>query len=432
MNDAWTDARARTLLRRMFDAAVAAADPARVLPAFLPPPPPGRTVVLGYGKSAALMAQVTEDHWPAPIEGVVVTRHGQAVPTRHVRVIEAAHPVPDANSALAADALLAAARDAAHPDNLVLVLASGGGSALAVKPAAGLTLADKQAVNRALLASGATITEMNAVRRHLSAFKGGRLALAAYPARVVTLAISDVPGDLPEVIASGPSVPDPTTFADARAIVAKYGITLPAAVARHLDRAEAETPKPGDPRFAGNAFHLIATPAASLRAAAAVAATEGLPGLILGDALEGEAREMGTTHAGIALGAARHGTPLPAPCVILSGGEAGVTVRHASPGRGGRCREFAAGLALGLQGTPGIWALAADTDGIDGTEDAAGAFVGPHTLDRARTAGMPLAAALARHDSGGAFAAMDDALVTGPTLTNVNDFRAMLIIPPAP
>jgi glycerate-2-kinase len=426
----WTDARTRDLLRRMFDAAVAAADPRMVLPAHLPARPAGRTVVLGYGKSAALMAQVVEDNWDGPLSGVVVTRHGQAVPTRHIRVIEAAHPVPDANSALAADALLAAAAEAADPANLVLVLASGGGSALAVKPAPGLTLADKQAVNRALLASGATITEMNAVRRHLSGFKGGRLALAAHPARVITLAISDVPGDLPEVIASGPSVPDPTSFADARAIVAKYGIALPAAVAQHLDRAEDETPKPGDRRFAGHALYLVATPAASLRAAAAIAEAEGLATVILGDALEGEAREMGMVHAGIALGAARHGMPRPAPCAILSGGEATVTVRAGVAGRGGRCREFAAGLALGLQGAPGIWALAGDTDGVDGTDDAAGAFVGPDTLDRARAAGLSLAEALHRHDSGGVFGALGDALVTGPTLTNVNDFRAMLILSP--
>lgn len=423
---AWDDAAARGALRALFDAAVAAADPRVVLPRHLPERPRGRTFVAGYGKSAALMAQVLDAHWDGPLQGVVVARDGHMVPTGRIRALEASHPVPDDRSFAAADALLEAVADATA-DDLVIVLASGGGSALAVKPAPGLTLADKQAVNRALLASGATIGEMNVVRRHLSGFKGGRLALAASPARVVTLAISDVPGDAPEVIASGPTVADPSTLADARAILARYGIKPSAEVAAALADPANETPKPGDKRLADNSFNLIATPSMALAAAADAARKLGLTPLILGDAIEGEAREVGTAMAGIARSVRDHGQPLAGPAVLLSGGETTVTIRTPKPGRGGRNTEFLAGLARGLGGAPGIWAIAGDTDGIDGADEGAGAIVTPDTLERARAAGLAVDAALAAHDSAGMFDDLDDLIVTGPTLTNVNDFRAILV-----
>jgi hydroxypyruvate reductase len=426
----WTDEAARAALRAIFDAAVAAADPRVVLPKALAAidRPRGRTIVVGAGKSAALMAAVLEESWRGPVSGVVVTRDGHAVPTRHITVLEARHPVPDARSEAAAARILAAVTGLTA-DDLVIALISGGGSALMSLPAPGLTAADKQAVNRALLASGATIGEMNALRKHLSAIKGGRLAAAAAPARVVTLAISDVPGDDPAVIASGPTVPDPTSFADAAAIVAKYGITLPDAVAAHLAAAAEETPKPGDPRLAAATFSLIAAPQMALEAAAAAARSHGLAPLILGDALEGESAVMGTVMAGIAASSARHGTPATPPCVLLSGGETTVTIGAATPGRGGRSTAFLAGLALALKGAPGIWAIAGDTDGIDGTEDAAGAMVTPDTLSRARAAGLDPAALAAGFDSYSLFAALGDLVVTGPTLTNVNDIRAVLVAP---
>jgi hydroxypyruvate reductase len=414
----------------MFDAAVAAADPRVVLPKLVGTieRPRGRTVVVGAGKSAALMAAVLEEAWGGPLAGVVVTRDGHSVPTKAITVLEARHPVPDARSEAAARAVLDAVAGLTA-DDLVLALISGGGSALMSLPAPGLTAEHKQAVNRALLASGATIGEMNAVRKHLSAIKGGRLAAAAAPARVVTLAISDVPGDDPAVIASGPTVPDPTTFADARAIIAKYGITLPEPVAAHLEAAIEETPKPGDPRLARAEFRMIATPQMALEAAAAAARTHGLSPLILGDALEGESAVMGTVMAGIAQSCATHGTPAKPPCVLLSGGETTVTIGAATPGRGGRNTAFLAGLALALKGAPGIWAIAGDTDGIDGTEDAAGAIVTPDTLARARAAGLDPAALSAGFDSYSLFAGIGDLVVTGPTLTNVNDIRAVLVAP---
>jgi hydroxypyruvate reductase len=419
------EAQAKDVLRAIFAAAVAAVDPRRMLKAHLPELPAGRVVVVGVGKSAALMAAAVEEAWPdVPLEGVVVTRYGHAVPTRRIAVIEAAHPVPDAASERGAAAVLAAVRGLG-PDDLVLALISGGGSALAALPAPGLTLADKQAVNRALLASGATIQEMNTARKHLSAFKGGRLAAAAAPARLVTLAISDVPGDDPAVIASGPTVPDPSTFAEARAILARYGITPPPAVAARLAAAADETPKPGSLPHAE--FRLIATPAMALAAAAAKARGAGLTPLILGDALEGEAREMGTVMAGIALSVRTHGKPLPPPSVLLWAGEASVTIGAGPAGHGGRNTEFLLGLALALHGSEGIWALSGDTDGIDGTEDAAGALVGPATLARARAAKLDARAMLAGHDSYSFFAALGDLVKTGPTLTNVNDIRAILI-----
>ena len=413
--ESWNDARARFCLRAMFDAAIASADPRKVLAQHLPPRPKGRVVVVGAGKATALMAAALEDAWP-DATGVVVTRYGHAAPTRAIRVIEASHPVPDANSALAARAMLEAV-SGLGPDDLVLALMSGGGSALLALPAPGLTLADKQAVNRALLTSGATINEMNAVRKHLSAIKGGRLAAAARPARVVTLAISDVPGDDPAVIGSGPTVPDPTTWDDVRAIAARYGIALP-------DAGADETPKPGE--LAAD-VRLIATPAQALHAAAEVARAHGLAPLILGDALEGESRELGTVMAGIARSARKHGHPLAPPCVLLSGGETTVTIGTGKAGRGGRNTEFALGLACALAGEQGVWAIAGDTDGIDGTEDAAGAVVLPGTLPRARDAGLDPRGVLAAHDSYALFQALGDLVMTGPTLTNVNDFRAVLV-----
>lgn len=421
----WTDQRARDALDRIFRASIAAADPRRMLSAYLPPRPSGRCVVVGAGKSAAVMAAALEDAWPdVELSGVVVTRYGHAVATRHVKVIEASHPVPDANSERGARSVLEAVQGLGAHD-LVIALISGGGSALMALPVDGLTLADKQAVNRALLASGATISEMNAVRKHLSRIKGGRLAAASAPARVVTLAISDVPGDDPAVIASGPTVADPTTFADARAIIARYGVELPPTVAARLAEDADETPKPGHLPHAE--FRMIATPAMALQAAADEARQLGLTPLILGDALEGESREMGTVLAGIARSVASHGVPAQRPAVLLSGGETTVSIGTARPGRGGRNTEFLLGLALALGGAKGIWAVAGDTDGIDGTEDAAGAHVGPDTLARARAAGLDPHAVLTGHDSYGLFDTIGDLIRTGPTLTNVNDMRAILI-----
>jgi hydroxypyruvate reductase len=421
----WDDTRARAALRAMFDAAVAAADPRAVLAAHLPPKPTGRCVVVGAGKSAALMAAALEAAWPdVKLSGVVVTRYDHAVSTKRIRVIEASHPVPDANSELGARAVLDAVRGLAA-DDLVLALISGGGSALLALPAPGLILADKQEINRALLASGATIHEMNAVRKHLSAIKGGRLAQAAAPARVVTLAISDVPGDDPAVIASGPTVPDPSSFAEARALLARYGIIPSPQVDALLAQAADETPKPGSLPHAE--FHLIATPMMALRRAAEVARGAGLTPLILGDALEGESRAMGAVLAGIARSVRAHGEPVALPAVLLSGGETTVTIGGRVPGRGGRNTEFLLALAVALGGAPGIWAAAGDTDGIDGTEDAAGAFIAPDTLARARALGLDARAVLDSHDSYTLFSALDDLIRTGPTLTNVNDLRAILI-----
>ncbi len=391
----------------------------------LPDKPRGRCIVVGAGKSAAVMAAALEAAWPdVAMSGAVVTRYGHAVPTQRIEVIEASHPVPDANSERGAKRLLELVQGLG-PDDLVLALISGGGSALLALPADGLTLADKQAVNRALLASGATITEMNAVRKHLSAIKGGRLAAAAAPARVMTLAISDVPGDDPAVIASGPTVPDATSFADARALVARFGLDLPAQVIARLARDDDETPKPGS--LPNAEFHLIATPAMALRAAAETARGLGLTPLILGDALEGESRELGIVMAGIARSVRDHDLPLAAPALLLSGGETTVTIGSGRAGRGGRNTEFLLGLAVALAGLPGVWAVAGDTDGIDGTEDAAGAIVTPDTLARAEAAGLLARAVLGGHDSYSLFDAIDDLIRTGPTLTNVNDIRGVLI-----
>ena len=416
----------QTLLRAMFDAAVEAALPAHVVPTHLPAPPRGRTVVVGAGKASAAMAKAVEDAWPGPLEGLVVTRYGHAVPCERIEIVEAAHPVPDEAGRQAAERILALVQGLG-PDDLVIALISGGGSALLSLPAPGLTLEDKQAVNRALLRSGAHIGEMNCVRKHLSAIKGGRLAAAAHPARVLTLLISDVPGDDPATVASGPTVADPTTFAEARAILAKYGITEPRAAIEHLERAADETPKPGDPRLVPAETVMVATPQMSLEAAAGVVREAGLTPLILGDGIEGEAREVGRVMAGIARQAALRGQPAAAPCVLLSGGETTVTVR--GNGRGGRNVEFLLSLAVELGGLPGVFALAADTDGIDGAEEVAGAIITPDTLARAEARGLRAKASLADNDGHGFFEAIGDQVVTGPTLTNVNDFRAILIAP---
>lgn len=416
----WTDQAARTTLRALFDAAVASADPHLVLAGHLPARPKGRTVVVGAGKSAASMAAALEAEWP-DVEGVVVTRYEHAVATRRIRVLQSSHPVPDGNSEIAAREILAAVQGLGV-DDLVVALMSGGASALMELPAEGLTLADLQRVNAELLESGAPIGAMNAVRKHLSAIKGGRLAAAAAPARVVTIAISDVPGDDPATIGSGPTIPDPTTWADIRAIAARYGLTLP-----RVDGAE--TPKPGEIAMD---VRLIATPLKALVAAAGVARAHGLMPLILGDAIEGLAPEVATVMAGIARSVRAHGHPVGAPCVLLSGGETTVALPpgHGSGkggAKGGRNTEFLLALGLALQGAPGIWALAGDTDGIDGNQEAAGAVIGPDTLARAAAAGLAPGALLAAHDSYSLFGALGDLIQTGPTLTNVNDFRAILI-----
>ncbi len=417
---------ARSFLESLFRTAIAAALPEKVLPPHLPKPPEGRTIVIGAGKASAAMARAVEDHWDGPLEGLVVTRTGHGVPCSRIEIVEASHPVPDAAGRDAARRILALAQTAG-PDDLVLALISGGGSALLALPAEGLSLEDKQAVNRALLRSGADIGEMNIVRKHLSAIKGGRLAAAAYPAEILSLLISDVPGDDPSVIASGPTVADATTFAEARAVLSRYGITPPEAVVRHLAEAREETPKPGDRRLARARTIMIASPLASLEAAAAEARAKGIAPFILGDAIEGEAREVGKVMAGIALSILRHAHPTTPPAVLLSGGETTVTVR--GEGRGGRNAEFLAGLAAALAGAPGIHALAGDTDGIDGSEDNAGAVVTPDTLARARDAGLKVPVLMADNDAYRLFAELGDLVVTGPTLTNVNDFRAILIAP---
>jgi hydroxypyruvate reductase len=415
----------RALLLDLFRAAVDAATPARVLKRHLPPPPRGRTVVVGAGKAAAAMAEAVEQVWPGKLSGLVVTRYGHAVPCRHIEIVEAAHPVPDAAGTEAAQRILGLVAGLT-PDDLVLCLISGGGSALLVLPAPGLSLSDKRDATAALLKSGATIGEINTVRKHLSAIKGGRLGAAAAPARLVTLAISDVPGDDPATIASGPTVPDPTTFADARAVLEKYRIVPPAPIAHRLAASDDETPKPGDPRLARASFELIARPLGSLQAAAEVARAAGVTPLILGDALEGEAREVGRALAGVALSAAAHGLPVRPPAVLLSGGETTVTVR--GHGRGGRNAELLLGLGLALGGHSRIHAIACDTDGIDGTETNAGALWAPDSTARARALGLDPAKRLDDNDAYSLFAALDDLVVTGPTLTNVNDFRAILIL----
>ena len=425
-----TPAAPRDLLRRMFDAAIASAQPARCIAAHLPNArevPRGRVLVIGAGKASAAMARAVEDHWAGPksqLGGLVVTRYGYAVGCEHIEIVEASHPVPDAAGLAAAERMIALVQWLSA-DDLVLCLISGGGSSLLPLPAPGLTLQHKQDVNRALLKSGATISEMNCVRRHLSAIKGGRLAAACHPARVLTLMISDVPGDNPIDIASGPTAPDPTTCADALAIVRRYGIDLPPPVRELLESGRGESIKPGDARLVGAATRMIATPQMALEAAAAVAREAGVTPYILGDAIEGEARDVGKVLAGIALQVAERGQPVAAPCVLLSGGETTVTVRGG--GRGGRNVEFLLSLGVALNGHPRIHALAGDTDGVDGQEEIAGAVFAPDTLARAWALGVKPMDRLTDNDGHGFFEALGDAVITGPTLTNVNDFRAILI-----
>jgi hydroxypyruvate reductase len=414
----------RAFLQSLFEAAIAAADPVRCVPPNLPDPPRGRTIVIGAGKAAASMARVVEERWTGDLTGLVVTRYGHAVPTSRIQVREAGHPVPDMPGLEASQEIMSIVSNLT-PDDLVLCLISGGGSALLPLPIDGLTLQDKQDVNKALLRSGATIGEMNCVRRHLSAIKGGRLAAACYPAKVVSLLISDVPGDDPANIASGPTVPDPTTCADALEIMERYGIKPAPAVLEVLTSGRGETIKPGDKRLVGTNLKMIATPQMALEAAAAVAAGDGITSHILGDAIEGEARDVGKVMAGIALQVAWKGQPFAPPCVLLSGGETTVTVR--GQGRGGRNVEFLLSLAATLDGHPGIHALAGDTDGVDGLEDIAGAYLSPDSIARARTKGISVKRSLAENDGHSVFEALGDGVVTGPTLTNVNDFRAILI-----
>jgi len=423
----------QALLRSLFDRAVQRAMPLHTLGPALPPPPRGRTVVVGAGKAGGAMAAALDALWPAaaPLSGLVVTRYGHVPPgyraqPGRIEVVEAAHPVPDVAGQDAAQRM-AALVQGLSADDLVIALVSGGGSALLSLPAPGLTLADKQAIHQALLLSGAAIDEMNTVRKHLSAIKGGRLAARAHPAPVHTLLISDVPGDDPGVIASGPTLPDPSTCADALAICARHGIALPEAARAGLASGAFESPKPGDPRFAGHRVQLIATPQQSLEAAADAARALGLEAHILSDEIEGESRVVGQVHAALARAVARRGQPFAKPCVLLSGGETTVQVRQPG-GRGGRAGEFLLGCALALQGQSGVWALAADTDGIDGVQANAGALVTPDTLARAAALGLDPHAMLARHDSQPFFEALGDLVVTGPTFTNVNDFRALLVL----
>lgn len=429
----------QAFLEALYWTAVRRALPSHTLADFLPAPPAqGRTLVLGAGKASGAMAQAFDALWPqnAPLQGLVITRYDHTPPRNDARaprieIVEAAHPVPDA-AGLQATRRMLAMTEGLTDNDLVVCLISGGGSSLLTLPADGLELVDKQRINKALLESGATIGEMNCVRKHLSQVKGGRLAAACAPARVVTLLISDVPGDEPSVIASGPTVPDPSSCAEALAVLDRYGIPVPDTVRARLQSGELETPKPGDAVFARHTVQLIATPQQSLEAAADAARAAGVQAHILSDAMEGESREVGKVHAALALAVAQRGQPFARPCVILSGGETTVTVRPLAPGaqrgQGGRAGEFCMGLATGLQGHEGIYALAADTDGIDGTQDNAGARVAPDTLARAAALGQKLPDFLDRNDACGFFGPLGDLFVTGPTFTNVNDFRAILVL----
>jgi len=412
-------------LRTLFDAAVAAAQPDRRIPPFLPSPPVGKTVVVGAGKSAAAMARAVEQAWTADLEGVVVTRYGHRVETQTIEVLEAAHPVPDANGMAAAERILQTVTPLGE-DDLVICLVSGGGSALLTLPPVGISLATLAELNRQLLRSGADISEMNAVRKNLSRSSGGRLAAAAYPAQVVSLLISDVPGDNLRAIASGPTVGDTVSAQDARQILAKYGIQVPTEILTYLEQDPNPVVAPDDPRLGTTTNHLIATPQQSLEAAAAVAQELGYTPLILGSALEGEARHVATVHAGIARQVVQYGQPIAPPCVLLSGGETTVTVTGEG-GKGGRNSEFLLGLAVALRGLENVWAIACDTDGIDGSEDNAGALITPAVLAQGRLLGLKASDFLDNHDSYSFFKALDALVETGPTLTNVNDFRAILV-----
>ena len=416
----------RQFLLDLYHSAVAAVSAEKCLPAFLPvPPAKGRTLVIGAGKGAAAMAKVVEEHWQGELSGMVVTRYGHGADCRKIEVVEAAHPVPDAAGKQAAARMMQMVQGLSE-DDLVLCLISGGGSALLALPAEGISLEQKQAINKALLKSGAAISEMNCVRKHLSAIKGGRLALACAPARVVTLLISDVPGDDPGIIASGPTLPDASTCEQALAILRKYDIAIPEEILQHLETGKGETPKPGDVRFAGNQHQVIATAQEALEAAAATARAAGITPYILSDGIEGEARDIALMHAAMARQIARHGQPFQKPCVLISGGETTVTVR--GTGRGGRNAEFLLSLAVALEGHAGIHAIACDTDGIDGSEDNAGALYAPDSIARASALQLRARKLLDNNDGYGFFSALDDLVVSGPTRTNVNDFRAILIL----
>lgn len=417
----------RLLLEMMFNAAVASARAETCVPPHLPEPPTGKLLVIGAGKASAAMARAFEDAWPGEIAaGLVVTRYGYEVPCNRIEIVSAAHPVPDRAGEVAAQRMLELVRGL-HPDDLVVCLISGGGSALLPLPLEGVTLEQKQELCRSLLRSGASIGEINCVRRHLSAIKGGRLAAACYPARVLTLAISDVPGDLPSDIASGPTVADATTCADALEILRRYRIPAPAGLVQMLESGAGESVQPGDERLARAEYRLVATPQGALEAAARVARDHGIAAHILSDRIEGEAREVGKALAAMAVQVARRGEPFTPPCVLLSGGETTVTVRGG--GRGGRNVEFLLSLGVTLDGEEGVYALSGDTDGVDGVEEIAGAFLAPDTLRRAWGKGINPRAALDDNDGHGFFQALGDSLVTGPTRTNVNDFRAILVLP---
>ncbi|TGQ65473.1 MAG: glycerate kinase [Mesorhizobium sp.] len=414
----------KALLISIFDAAVAAADPERTIRDHLPAKPKGRTIVIGAGKGSAQMAAAFEKAWDGPIEGLVVTRYGYGAKCDRIEIIEAAHPVPDAAGLEASRRLLAKVQGLTA-DDLVVALVSGGGSALLPSPAAGLTLADEIAVNEALLASGAPIAAMNTIRKHVSTIKGGRLAAAAYPAKVVSLVVSDIPGDNPALVASGPTVPDTGSRKDALASIAAYGMKLPDAVMAHIQSPASDAPDPEDQRFSRNEMHLIASAGVSLEAAAAEAKRQGIEAVILSDALEGEAREVGGVHAAIAREVATRNRPFSKPVLILSGGETTVTLR--AKGKGGRNSEFLLAFAIGINGVEGIHALAADTDGIDGSENNAGAFADGSTVSRMRAAGVDAKAMLAGNNAWTAFNAIGGLFVPGPTGTNVNDLRAILV-----
>lgn len=419
----------RELLLGSFHAAVAAADPLRIVPPHLPPPPKGRTVVVGAGKAAGAMASAVATHWPAdaPLEGLVITRYGHGLPASRIRVVEAGHPVPDEQGEAAARQILELA-SSLQPDDLLLVLVSGGGSALLSLPADGVSMEDLKAVTRALLASGAPIQDMNTVRKHLSAIQGGRLA-AATAARVLALVISDVTGDDPTHIASGPAAPDPTTFDDAVEILRRFGVEAPPSVARRLEAGVAgklnETPKPGEALFERVENRVIATAQASLEQAAAWIEERGIAPLIVGDSVTGESSEVAKVFAAFARQLRTHSRPVPPPVAIISGGETTVTVR--GHGRGGRCSEFLLSLAIELGGLEDTWALAADTDGIDGSEDNAGAIATPDSIGRALALGLRPRRMLLDNDAYGFFRRLGDLVVTGPTRTNVNDFRVVLV-----
>ena len=416
----------KQFLLDLYSSAISAVSAEKCLPQYLPKPVPGgRTIVIGAGKGAAAMAKAVEDHWDGELSGLVVTRYEHGLPCKHIEVVEASHPVPDAAGRDAAKRMLEMVKGLTEKD-LVICLVSGGGSALLALPAKNITLEEKQQINRKLLRSGASISEMNCVRKHLSDIKGGRLALACAPAKVVTLLISDIPGDDPGIIASGPTLPDPTTCEDALAILKKYQIDVPANVVKHLESGEGETPKPGDPRFARNENHIIATAQEALEAAAEMSRAQGITPYILSDRIEGESRDIALMHAAMAKQVIDRNQPFEKPCVIISGGETTVTVK--GNGRGGRNAEFLLSLAIALDKEPGVYAIACDTDGIDGSEDNAGAVYAPDSVARAEEKGIRPRKLLENNDGYGFFDALDDLIVTGPSRTNVNDFRAILII----